>query len=110
MTSDLGILSISVVSGHFSHSSSLWGLPGCAGEPVNFSLSAIDPFTSLQHFTNYPKRNSLATVPRHFVMLASGRSLVAFRCCPLAFNNVSCTSYVSCPVLRALPAETKVDD
>ena len=40
----------------FPHAGCLWELPGCAGAPVNFSLSAIDPFTLFQDFSHYPKR------------------------------------------------------
>ena len=43
----------------------------------------------------------LASAPSHFLMLG--------RCCLLAVGIGLITLYVSCPVLRALPAATKVD-
>ena len=51
----------------------------------------------------------LAIITHYCVVLASVRSQAAFGCRLLALGGAIFTSYVSCPVLRALPAVTKVD-
>ena len=94
---------------YVSHAGCLWDLPGRAGAPVNCSPSAIDPSHYFWILHIMRTEAVLATARRYCAALASVHVLVAFGCGLLAFSYVIFTSYVSCPVLHALPAVTKVD-